>query len=193
MLFTPSVPRIQLAGKGLVLRTPRMDDFPAWSGLRMQSRDFLTPWEPLWPPGDLTRAGFRRRLRRYGREIENDIAYPFFLLRASDGALLGGVTLANVRRGIVQAGTLGYWIGAPFARQGYMTRALRVLVPELFARLHLHRIEAACLPSNTASIRLLEGAGFLHEGLAREYLCIAGTWQDHLLYARLASDPPLGP
>lgn len=188
MLFAPSVPSIRFQGDGLALRTPTPEDYPAWSSLREASRAFLTPWEPIWPSDDLTRAGFRRRLRRYRYEISNDLAYPFLVFRASDDVLLGGITLANVRRGIVQAGTLGYWIGAPFAGQGYMTRALRVLLPDLFRDLRLHRIEAACLPSNVASIRLLERAGFQREGLAREYLCINGSWQDHLLFGRLERD-----
>jgi len=102
--------------------------------------------------------------------------------------LIGGVTLANVRRGIVQAGTIGYWIGEPFAGQGLMTRALRVLLPFVFSELSLHRIEAACIPSNIASVRVLEKCGFVHEGLARRYLCINGVWQDHYLFGLLNED-----
>ena len=114
---------------------------------------------------------------------------PFLLFRSDDNALVGGLTLANIRRGVAQAGSLGYWIGAPFARQGYMTAAVRALVPFAFGTLRLHRIEAACIPANAASIRLLEKTGFQREGYAREYLCINGVWQDHLLYARLKDDP----
>ena len=102
--------------------------------------------------------------------------------------LLGGVTLANVRRGIVQAGTLGYWVGEPFSGQGHMTAALRVLLPFLLGELALHRVEAACIPSNGASIRVLEKCGFVREGLARRYLCINGVWQDHLLFGLLNED-----
>ena len=58
-------------------------------------------------------------------------------------------------------------------------------MPFAFGSLRLHRLEAACIPSNAASIRLLEKAGFVREGYAREYLCINGLWQDHLLFARL--------
>ncbi len=102
--------------------------------------------------------------------------------------LLGGLTLANVRRGVAQAGSLGYWIGGPYARRGHMTAAVRALLPFAFGALRLHRVEAACIPSNAASIRLLENSGFAREGYAREYLCINGIWQDHLLYARLQDD-----
>ena len=175
-------------GHGLLLRAPQMSDFLQWAQLREYSRAYLTPWEPIWPSDDLTRSGFRRRLRRYAEDIAADRSYPFIVFRESDGAMIGGVTLANVRRGIVQAGTIGYWVGQPYAHRGYMTAALRVLLPSLFGELNLHRIEAACIPSNAPSIRVLEKCGFAREGLARRYLCINGVWQDHLLFGLLHED-----
>ena len=143
---------------------------------------------PACAPG---RSGgaFRRRLKRYADDQRSDLAYAFLIFRSDDNALVGGLTLANIRRGVAQAGTIGYWIGAPFARKGYMTAAVRALVPFCFGTLRLHRLEAACIPGNTASIRLLEKTGFKREGYARSYLCINGIWQDHLLYARLKDDP----
>lgn len=176
-------------GEGVHLRTPQMGDFPAWVALREESRAFLTPWEPTWPLDDLSRSAFRRRIRRYLQDIREDAAYPFFVFRDDDGAFLGGVTLSNIRRGVTQSASLGYWIGAAHARQGYMTTAVCALIPFVFDQLRLHRLEAACLPSNTASIRLLEKVGFTREGFARRYLRINGLWQDHLLYAMLSEDP----
>ncbi len=175
-------------GNGLLLRAPQSADFVSWAQLRERSRAYLTPWEPVWPSDDLTRAGFRRRLRRYAEDILADRAYPFLIFREQDGALIGGITLANVRRGIVQAGTVGYWIGEPYAGRGYMTAALRLLLPTLFGELSLHRVEAACIPGNIASVRVLEKCGFVREGLARRYLCINGVWQDHLLFGLLHED-----
>ena len=96
-----------------------------WAALREASRDFLTPWEPTWPADDLTRAAFRRRIKRYAEDQRSDLAYPFFMFRKSDKRLVGGLTLANIRRGVAQAGSLGYWMGAPYARQGYMTAAVQ--------------------------------------------------------------------
>jgi ribosomal-protein-alanine N-acetyltransferase len=175
-------------GDGVFLRAPQMADFNAWSALREQSRDFLVPWEPTWPEDDLTKSSFRRRLRRYAEDMRADQAYAFLLFRKDDNALLGGVTLTNVRRGVAQAGSMGYWVGAPFASQGYMTRGVSALIPFAFDVLRLHRIEAACIPTNQPSIRLLERTGFVREGYAREYLCINGLWQDHLLYGRVRGD-----
>jgi ribosomal-protein-alanine N-acetyltransferase len=181
--FSEPLPVVE--GDGVYLRAPQMSDYSEWTTLREASRAFLIPWEPTWPSDDLSRAAFRRRLRRYAEDQRTDTAYAFFLFRKADDALVGGLTLANIRRGVAQAGSLGYWIGEPFSRRGLMTGALAGLVPFAFGSLRLHRLEAACIPSNAASIRLLEKMAFEREGYAREYLCINGLWQDHLLFARL--------
>ena len=175
-------------GEGVVLRPAEMRDFEAWADLREASRAHLTPWEPIWPADDLTRSAFRRRVRRHALEIENDEAFAFLVFRAADSVLLGGITLGHVRRGVAQTATMGYWMGVPYAGQRYMSRAVRAATAFAFASLNLHRLEAACLPHNVASIQLLEATGFVREGLARGYLRIAGLWQDHLLFARLESD-----
>jgi ribosomal-protein-alanine N-acetyltransferase len=185
--FSEQLPAI--AGQGVFLRAPQMADYSEWVALREASRDFLTPWEPTWPADDLTRASFRRRMKRYSEDQRSDLAYPLFIFRKSDGVLVGGLTLANVRRGCAQAGSLGYWMGAAYAGKGHMTAAVAAVLPFAFGTLRLHRVEAACIPANIASIRLLEKTGFRREGFARQYLCIDGIWQDHLLYARLKDDP----
>jgi ribosomal-protein-alanine N-acetyltransferase len=184
--FSDPLPIVE--GESVYLRAPQMADFAEWAELREASRAFLTPWEPTWLHDDLTRAAFRRRLKRYAEDLRTDQAYPFFLFAKADNALVGGLTLANVRRGVAQAGSLGYWMGEPYARRGFMTAAVNALVPFAFGALRLHRLEAACIPGNIASVRLLEKTGFRREGFAREYLCINGVWQDHLLFALLKSD-----
>jgi len=179
----------EIEGVGVYLRAPQTSDFSEWASLRERSRSFLAPWEPEWPADDLTRGAFRNRLRRYANEIHDDSGYSFLVFRTGDHVLLGGVTLSNVRRGVAQSANLGYWVGAQYARQGYMSAAVAALIPFAHGQLRLRRIEAACLPENAVSMRLLEKLGFKREGYARQYLCIAGKWQDHLLYARLSSDP----
>lgn len=186
---TPSDLGPVIEAEKVVLRTPQMSDYPAWAELRAASHEFLTPWEPLWATDELSRASFRRRVRHYLRDLREDVGYALFIFAAMSGSLVGGLTLCNVRRGVTQSCTLGYWIGAKYAQQGYMTAAVRAVIPFVFDSLELHRLEAACLPSNTASIKLLERTGFKREGLARRYLRINGVWQDHLLYALLDSDP----
>jgi ribosomal-protein-alanine N-acetyltransferase len=176
-------------GDGVYLRPAEMRDYAAWAELRQASRAFLTPWEPTWPPDDLTRAAFRRRIRRHSDELSRDEAYPFLLFREGDHRLVGGLTLGQIRRGVAQTATLGYWMGETFAGRGYMSGAARAAVEFAFATLRLHRVEAACLPENAASVRLLESVGFRREGLARSYLRINGEWRDHLLFAILETDP----
>ena len=186
-LARTAFPEPVLRGHGLILRLPRSDDFEAWARLRDASRAHLEPWEPLWPEDDLTRPAFRRRIRRYASEFSSDQSVPFFIFREA-GELIGGITIANIRRGVAQSASIGYWIGAPFTGGGHMTDAVRLACRFGFDQVRLHRIEAACIPENEASRRVLEKAGFRREGYAREYLCIAGRWQDHLLHALLPED-----
>lgn len=158
--------------------------------MRAESRDFLVPWEPTWAYDALTRSAFRRRLRMYRAEMRQGIGYSFLIFRQSDEVLLGGITLSNVRRGVAQTASLGYWVGAPFSQQGYMTEAIACILRFAFKDLGLHRVEAACLEANVASKSLLRKSGFREEGFARGYLRINGRWQDHVLFALLRDDLP---
>jgi ribosomal-protein-alanine N-acetyltransferase len=181
-----------IRGERVYMRYPRMGDYALWAKLRGESRPFLAPWEPQWAQDELTKGAFRRRLKRYAYETRHDTAYAFFVFHKNDDSLLGGCTLSNVRRGVTQCCALGYWIGERFARQGLMHDAVRALLPFVFGTLGLHRIEAACVPSNEPSKSLLIKTGFKQEGLARRYLQINGEWQDHLLFALLADEAPVG-
>ena len=185
---TASRPSVQLDGAQVYLRPPQAGDWRVWAELRAASRAFLGPWEPRWAEGALTRAAFRRRLRRQAREARDDVAYSFFVLRRHDHALVGGVNLSNVQRGVAMSCSVGYWVGKDFARQGLMGDALDAMMPFVFKKLALHRIEAACLPTNLASEGLLRKLGFQREGYARRYLRLNGEWQDHLLFALPADD-----
>lgn len=194
----------QLAGRRLYLRPPIIDDWREWSDLRRESRTFLAPWEPTWPADALTVPSFRRRIRQYAREREARTGFAFLIFRTPSpqladqgarrrigaGGLVGGASLTNLRRGVSQSASLGYWIGRRYARQGYMCEALGVLLDWSFGPLGLHRVEAACLPENQPSRGLLEKLGFREEGVARGYLMIDGRWQDHVLYGLLADAWP---
>jgi ribosomal-protein-alanine N-acetyltransferase len=177
---------LRVEGDGVRLRPPRASDFAEWRELRAVSRGFLQPWEPTWPADDLSRAAFRRRLLAYARDREAGVAYPFFIFRASDDALAGGITLSNVRRGVAQMGSIGYWCGRPFTRQGLTLGAVKAVSEFAFRTLALHRLEAACIPENRPSRDLLSKAGFVEEGFATAYLKINGAWRDHVLFGRVS-------
>lgn len=177
-----------LRGERVYLRAPQVGDWSDWARLRAASREFLTPWEPTWTADELTRLAYRRRLRRYQRDARDGYGYAFFVFRAGDEVLVGGLTLSNVRRGVTQSCALGYWMGKPFAGRGLMQDSVRALLPFVFDDLGLHRLEAACLPSNEPSKAVLRACGFAEEGYAREYLRINGVWRDHVLFALLARD-----
>lgn len=180
--------KLRIETERLTLRPPVHSDYNAWVAMRQDSRDFLTPWEPSWAPDHLSRKGFSNRVYWAQRSIGNGSAVPLFLIRRSDQNLIGAITLDNIRRGPAQAGTLGYWTGAPFARSGYMRESINAVVHYAFSQLDLSRIEAACLPENAASRGLLEKTGFKYEGVAQSYLQINGRWRTHVLYASLRSD-----
>lgn len=180
--------KVQLETERMTLRPPAHGDFRGWSSLRRQSEAFLTPWEPTWAPDHLSRKSFTNRVYWAQRSIANGTSVPFFLIRREDDAVLGAITLDNIRRGPAQSATTGYWIGAPYARQGYMREAIETVVHYAFTALDLSRIEAGCLPENAPSRALLESCGYKYEGVAQSYLQINGRWRNHVLYANLRHD-----
>lgn len=184
-------PTPALVGERITLRAPRASDYEQWRALRAASRSFLVPWEPAWGAEELSRASFDARLSRYRQDARARHGHAFFLFETDSQRLCGGITLGNIRRGVAQMGTLGYWMGERFAGRGLMAEAVRSVSTYAFEVERLHRLEAACLPHNRRSIGLLQKCGFAQEGHLRKYLMIAGTWHDHLLFSRLAEDGPV--
>ena len=177
-----------LRGESIYLRAPRRRDQRQWMDVRRVSKEFLQPWEPTWPTDGAEKAAFRRRLRRFTENWNAGDAYPFFILNRETDGLLGGITLSNLRRGVTQAATVGYWIGLPYTRRGHMAEAVSLVLDYAFDDLRLHRVEAACLVHNEPSEKLLLKLGFTAEGVARQYLCIDGRWQDHRTFGILQAD-----
>lgn len=193
-----------LAGERLMLRPPLLADYVGWAEIRRRSRDFLEPWEPQWGADALSRRIYRARISRMAREWNHDQGYAFHLIAtgrdAPRGTVLGGINLNQVRRLSAQSVSLGYWMGEPYAGKGLMREALDLLLPFAFtayeagedgasaAGLGLHRIDAACIPENVRSRRLLARLGFHEIGLAPAYLKINGRWRDHVCHQMLAED-----
>ncbi|MES5097328.1 GNAT family protein [Agrobacterium sp. BA1120] len=181
----------ELRNADYLLRLPRYSDYRQWYQLRSESRQFLQPWEPTWRSDELTESSFRVRVTRNGQEFSSGLAISMLLFR-QDATLLGGITVGYIRRGAAQSCMIGYWMGQPYAAQGHMSAALKLVIPYIFNGLQLHRIEAACIPENFKSIRLLENAGFQREGLLREYLKINGEWRDHVMFSLISDKPNPG-
>ena len=187
-LLSNNAPAVRLLGSKVFLRPSDRTDEKQWIIIREESREFLECWEPTWPADATTSAAFRRRLKKFSADWRDGLTYAFLIFRREDEVLVGGITLSNVRRGVSLSASMGYWMGKMHARNGYMAEAIQLSLDFSFDTLGLHRIEAACLPSNTPSRNLLLKSGFVQEGVARSYLRINGTWQDHVCYAILRTD-----
>ena len=179
---------IELRGARVLLRMGDPTDWNNWRALRDMSRSFLKPWEPSWSGNALNYGFFCGLLRRNWRDWRQGRAYAFLIFRHSEngkaGVLVGGISLNDIQRGIAQKGTLGYWIGKPFAGQGFMSEAAELVCSFAFDTLALHRIEASCMPNNEPSKNLLKRLGFEEEGFAKAYLQIDGKWADHVLWGK---------
>lgn len=189
--FASKYPEPQsLLTKRLILRRPQSSDFESWAHLRRSSERFLKPFEPLWAHDELSRSSYRARLRQQEADISSGRGLPWFLFsRSAPDQLMGGLTISNIRRGVADTGTLGYWMGESYAGQGFMSEAVHAICKDCFTTHRLHRIEAATVLENERSQRLLLNCHFQKEGIARQYLKIDGNWRDHVLFARLADDP----
>jgi [ribosomal protein S5]-alanine N-acetyltransferase len=188
MVFRNIFARLPAAASGerVYLRPPHRSDFHQWAALRDKSRAFLQPWEPVWAGDELSRSAFRSRVGRALNDARDGSAHVFFIFDRNSHDLLGGITLGHIRYGVAMNGHIGYWMGEQHAGKGLMQDAVLALVAYGFDRLGLHRLEAACIPGNERSIRVLEKTGFTREGLLKSYLKINGEWQDHLLFARIS-------
>jgi [ribosomal protein S5]-alanine N-acetyltransferase len=182
---------IILEGKHIMLRTPDVTDWRAWTHLRTLSASFLKPWEPLWPHDIVSQRFYMRQWRRFARRWVQDREYAFLIFRRDshgrEGALLGGITITDIKRSSYQVGVLGYWMGAPFAGQGVMREAISILLPFAFEHLKLQRLEATVMPENDRSLALLRGLGFREIGLSKRNMQIEGVWRDQLVFEKTAN------
>ena len=172
------------------IRPLRPGDAEVLADLRRANRAHLEPWEPVRPDTFFTVAGQALSIAAALAEWKAGGRYSFMVCAADeDDRPVGTMTVANVVRGAWRSATLGYWIAEADCGRGHATTATRLAVAFCFAHAGLHRLQAAVLPRNAASARVLEKAGFRREGHALRYLEIAGRWEDHDLYAVTAEDP----
>jgi len=184
-LKIPPADEVEIRGERVYLQVPTMSDYEQWHALRSTSADFIRPFEPTWQDGHLTRRMFRRRVRWVRDSAQEMRALALFIFRIEDDALIGGLTIENIRDWPVCSASIGFWIGKTHARQGYMTDALTAVVAEALETYGITRLEAACVAENEASRRLLQQCGFEFTSRAMALLEINGRWRDHDCFVRL--------
>ena len=171
-------------GRRVLVRSPQPEDEAEFTALVRASRRFHAGW--ISAPA--TPEAFAAHLRRN----ESADFESFLICRTEDGAIVGSANLSQIFMGPFQSAYMGYWAGAPYAGQGYMTEGVGLVVAHAFRVLRLHRVEANLQPTNTASRALVQRLGFSMEGYSPRYLKVAGRWRDHERWAVLREDwrPP---
>lgn len=179
-----------LIGRRVVLRPLVMSDFEAWCRVRQGNADWLIPWEPQRLPGQpdttVDRDAFAIRCSARDRERQLGTGYGFGIFVG--GELAGEININAIHRGPFQNAYVGYWIAEEHAGQGYTPEALVLVLRLAFEELHLHRVQVAIIPRNTASHRVVEKLELRNEGIAERYLEINGRWEDHVRYAMTAEE-----
>lgn len=174
-----------LFGQRVMLRPLTVVDFTAWRDVRRRNTDWLTKWEPKRLEGQPdvieSRDAFAARCSARTRERQLGTGFGFGIF--VEGDFCGEVNLSSVQRGPFQNAYIGYWVDQAHAGSGYVPEAVVVLLRHAFEDLHLHRIQIAIIPRNTASRRVVAKLGIRDEGLAVRYLEIDGRWEDHIRYA----------
>ena len=148
--------------------------------LRLRNRAFFEQWEPLRDESWYTLAAQEGDIAAAVEAARADRRYSFGIFAPE---LVGRVALSEVVRGVFHSVFLGYFVDGAVNGRGYATEAVRQAVRFGFEEVGLHRVQAAVMPRNGASVRVLEKAGFRDEGLAARYLCINGVWEDHRIFA----------
>jgi ribosomal-protein-alanine N-acetyltransferase len=178
----------EITGRKVILRPPQYSDWKAWADERKKNKLYLQPWEPLWSINELERSSFVKRVRMFERLSHNDQAYSFLIFTSDNEDFIGEVNISNVQRGIIQSCTIGYWIAKDCEGKGMMSESLELVKEFIFNELKLHRIEAACLPHNMPSLKVLLKNGFIKEGTARKLLKINDKGQDHTVLSFILDD-----
>lgn len=175
-----------ISGDNIYLRMAEKSDYKQWREIRQSNQNFLQPFEPIWGRDALSKQHFYARVRNDRHGAITDNKYAFFIFKKTDDQLIGGINMNNIQRGVFQCCALGYWLGQVENSKGYMSEAVQIISQQCFEKWGFNRIQAATLIHNKASIRVLEKNGFEREGQARRYLKINGSWQDHVLFAKIA-------
>lgn len=172
----------------VALRAPRLSDAPQLLDMQKESAAFFAPWFPARAPDDLEPSVIRQKILEQRRGITADRDYKMVFTLGESGPVIGRVSLSQVFRGIFQNAYLGYYIDVRYKRQGLTQEAVRLALDVAFGPLGLHRVQAAIMPYNDASLALARRVGLRREGVAEKYLKIDGEWRDHVFFAITAEE-----
>lgn len=173
----------RIDGRLVAIRAFAPEDVEELTDLRTRNREFAGPWEPRRSESFYTAAGQRAELLRDLHDWSSDRTYAFAIVDLDTGRMRGRIALANVVRGAWENATLGYFVDEHSGGRGYATEAVTLALRFAFGPCRLHRVQAAVMPHNGRSRRVLEKNGFRHEGHAERYLHLDGAWRDHELFA----------
>lgn len=167
----------------LLLRFPTQRDADAMVRFALDNREHFAPWDPVRDDEYFTPGYWKHLLAEGVQRFRHGTHLQFVMSEqgGADGTIIGQITLSGITRGVFQAAYLGYGLDRRHVGKGYMSEALRATIAYCFDEMRLHRIMANYMPANERSRRLLERLGFEREGFARDYLHLAGKWQDHVL------------
>jgi ribosomal-protein-alanine N-acetyltransferase len=186
-------PALRIATERLVLRPAAATDVSELRRVLRANAAHLQPWTVASAANEdaVSLASVARAIARYNREWKRGQSFVLLLCpRGDEGHIVGRVTLGGILRGAFQNAHLGYWIDAKHQRRGLMTEAVCAATTFALGPARLHRVQAAAMPRNCASQRVLEKAGYRREGLASRYLHIAGVWEDHVIFSITAEEWP---
>jgi len=179
-----------LFGKRVLLRSLEASDFDKWQEVRRRNADWLTRWEPMRLPStpDVVEDPQAFRVRCSARQRDRQLGTGYGLAMFVGGEFAGEINLNSVQRGPFQSCYIGYWIDEAKAGNGYTPEGVVVVMRYAFEELHLHRVQAAIVPRNAPSRRVVDKLELREEGLAKRYLEIAGVWEDHIRYAMTSEE-----
>ncbi len=179
-------PKPRLVTARLVLRLARSSDVAEVRRVLRANRDHLRPWNPASATSDdpWSITAISNTVLRQRRDWKNGTAFVFMIARKErPERFVGKIALSGIMRGAMHGAYLGYWVAEEEQGKGFAAEAVAAVLDFAFGIAGLHRVQAAIMPNNPRSLRVIEKVGFRREGYAERYLQIAGKWEDHILFA----------
>lgn len=179
---------MKLTGPTIYLRFYEESDAEARLSLFQRNEDFFRPYLFTMNKAFYTIEGQKWEIQKAHEGRDEDRMYSFGIFLNDTDELIGGISLFQVLRDPLQSCVLGYQLDQQHNGKGIMTEAVKLIVEYGIQTLGLHRIEAGVQPHNIGSMRVLEKAGFIKEGIARKNVMVNGHWKDHQMLAIIQED-----